>query len=115
MTYVYLAIVFLLSAPVEVFARVEYTPLVGLPGYTPGTGGFTNFVNYVYGLSISVAALLAVIKIVLAGVKWMLSDVVTDKTDAKKDIEGALIGLIVIISAVLIISTINPTIVGGTP
>jgi hypothetical protein len=87
-------------------------PLVAIPGYTPGDG-LSGFVNVIYGVSISVAALLAVIKIVIAGVKWMLSDVVTDKTSAKKDIQGALFGLIVIISAVLIISIINPDIVGA--
>ena len=73
---------------------------------------FESFINLIYGLAISFAALLAVVKIVIAGVKWMLSDVVTDKGDAKKDIQGALLGLIVIISAVLIITVINPTIVG---
>lgn len=85
--------------------------LVVIPGYDSG-GGFESFVNLIYGLSISVAALLAVVKIVIAGVKWMLSDVVTDKGEAKKDIQSALFGLIIIISAVLIITLINPDIVG---
>ena len=85
--------------------------MVNLPGYNPGDG-FGSFVNLVYGLAISIAALLAVVKIVIAGVKWMLSDVVTSKVEAKADIQGALLGLIIIISAVLIITVINPTIVG---
>ena len=99
--------------PSVVFAQVIYNkPMVNLPGYDGG-GGFDDFINLIYGLAISFAALLAVVKIVIAGVKWMLSDIVTDKSDAKKDIQGALLGLIVIISAVLIIYVINPTIVGG--
>lgn len=114
MKFFYTLLVILISVPFELFAqRIEYTnPMVQLPGYDSGSGNFSDFVNLIYGLSISVAALLAVVKIVIAGVKWMLSDVVTDKADAKKDIQGALIGLIIIISAVLIIYTINPTIVG---
>ena len=113
MKFFYLLIITVASLPLEVFAeRIEYSnPLVPLPGYNGGVGGFDEFVNLIYGLSISIAALLAVVKIVIAGVKWMLSDVVTDKTDAKKDIQGALVGLIIIISAVLIFYTINPSIV----
>lgn len=104
----------LLVLPVIVLADshpLEYDDsLVTIPGYEAG-GGFQSFINVVYGLSISIAALLAVVKIVIAGVKWMLSDVVTSKAEAKKDIQSALFGLIIIISAVLVISLINPEIV----
>ncbi len=112
MKYYYLIVVIALSLPSSAFAAVTYTNrLVDIPG-VGDSGDLGSFINQVYGLSISIAALLAVVKIVIAGVKWMLSDVVTDKTDAKKDIQGALLGLIVIIAAVLIITVINPTIVG---
>lgn len=101
----------LLIVPSVAFAKLAYkNPMVNIPGYST-TGDFNDFVNLVYGLSISVAALLAVVKIVIAGVKWMLSDVVTSKSEAKKDIQSALFGLIVIITAVLVISLINPEIV----
>lgn len=100
-----------LVAPITTFAAIAYeNPLVAIPGYTPG-GSLESFVNLIYGIAISIAALLAVIKIVIAGVKWMLSDVVTSKAEAKKDIQSALFGLIIIISAVLIITIINPSIV----
>lgn len=100
-----------LIAPLTVFAAIGYVnPLVTIPGYNPGDG-LQSFVNLLYGIAISIAALLAVIKIVIAGVKWMLSDVVTSKAEAKKDIQSALFGLIIIISAVLIITIINPSIV----
>lgn len=112
MKYFYTALVFTLSLPTAAFAVTYDNALVSLPGYDGSTPGLTGFVNTVYTLAISLAALLAVVKIVIAGLKWMLSDIVTDKADAKKDIQGALIGLIIIISAVLIIYTINPTIVG---
>ncbi len=59
-------------------------------------------------MSISVAGMIAVIKIIIAGVKYMLSDVITSKEEAKKDIKGALLGLILIMSAVLILQVINP-------
>ena len=113
--YLFSALIFILALPTELFAQstLTYRSMVNIPGYNSAGGGdFSDFINLIYGLAITLAALLAVIKIVIAGVKWMLSDVVTDKKDAKDDIRGALLGLIVIISAVLIITIINPDIVG---
>lgn len=86
--------------------NLEYTPL--LNSGLGSEGDFTSFINNLYFLSIGIASLLAVIKITIAGVKWMLSDVVTDKSQAKKDIWGSLVGLLIIISAVLVLNIINP-------
>jgi hypothetical protein len=87
---------------------LTYQPLVGIPGVSNNQLNFNTYINQLYFLSISIAALMAVIKIILAGVKWMLTDIVTDKSEAKKDIWGALLGLLLIVSAVLILGTINP-------
>lgn len=89
----------------------EFTPLVGIPGIENPDVNFNKYINTLYAISISLAALLAVIKIIVAGVKWMLTDVVTSKQEAKKDIQGALIGLLIVISAVLILTVINPNLV----
>lgn len=87
----------------------SYTPMVDIPGVTPGTGSsFTSYVNALYGIAIVAAALLAVIRLVIAGAKYMMSDVVTTKGQAISDIQGSLIGLLIIISAVVILQTINP-------
>ena len=96
--------------PTVVFAQgvpTTYRPLVGIPG-VDDVGDINAYINALYALSISIAALLAVIKIIIAGVKWMLSDVVTDKSEAKKDIWNATIGLLIVIAAVLILGVINP-------
>lgn len=86
----------------------DFLPLVGIPGVTnAGNEGFGDYINALYRLSISIAALLAVIKIVAAGAKYMLSDIVTSKEAAKDDIRGALIGLLIIIGAVVILTTVN--------
>jgi hypothetical protein len=82
------------------------TAIVGLPG-VPAGSDFNTYMNALYALSITIAALLAVIKIIIAGVKWMLTDVVTSKEEAKKDIKGSLLGLLIVLAAVLIISVIN--------
>lgn len=100
----------LLLLPVISLAK-EYSPLVGLPGVDPNAPSFDEYINSLYALSISIAALLAVIKIIIAGVKWMLTDIVPSKSEAKKDIQGALIGLLVILGAVLVLTVINPNLV----
>lgn len=104
LTYV-LALI-LATAPLAALASSRY--LVGIPGIDDPDLNFGQYINALYALSISIAALLAVIKIIVAGVKYMLSDIVTTKQEAKKDIWGALIGLLVVVSAVLILFTINP-------
>ncbi len=86
----------------------DFVNLVGVPGLdSNGLPNLNAYINALYRLSISIAALLAVIKIVIAGAKYMLSDIVTHKEDAKKDIQGALIGLLIVIGAVIILNTIN--------
>ena len=97
----------ILAVPTLSYAA-DFLPLVGIPGVTnAGNAGFGAYINALYRLSISIAALLAVIKIVAAGAKYMLSDIVTSKESAKDDIRGALIGLLIIIGAVVILTTIN--------
>lgn len=99
----------IITSPLLVFAQ-GYTPLVGIPGVSNPNTDFNTYINTIYALSISIAALLAVIKIVIAGVKWMMTDIVTSKGEAKKDIQGAVLGLLLILGAVLIIEVINPDI-----
>lgn len=101
-------VIFLL--PTFVLAANTYEPLVGIPGVDPNAD-FSGYINALYVLSISIAALLAVIKIIIAGVKWMMTDIVTTKGEAKKDIQGALIGLLIVLAAVLILTVINPKLV----
>lgn len=98
----------LLLLPALSFAA--FVPLVGIPQLA-GADTLGAYINALYALSISIAALLAVIKIIIAGVKWMLSDVVSSKQQAKSDIQGALLGLLIVISAVLVLGQINPQLV----
>jgi hypothetical protein len=108
-----LFLVALILIPSTVFGGgLVYEPMIGgFPGMADEATDFNAFINGLYAISIAVAALLAVIKIIIAGVKWMLTDVVTSKGEAKKDIQGALLGLLVILAAVLILTTINESII----
>ena len=101
-----LSVLILAAAPAVAWGQET---LVTLPGFDGGEG-ISGFINALYAISITIAGLLAVVKIVIAGVKWMLSDVTTGKEQAKKDIYGALIGLFIVLGAVLILTIINPNI-----
>lgn len=111
MNYKFLLISALLLLPLLTWANTTpFTPLVGVPGLS-SKADFSQYINALYILSISIAGLLAVIKMIIAGTKYMLSDVVTTKQDALGDIRGSILGLIIVISAVLVLQIINPQLV----
>lgn len=87
--------------------NLVYESIVDIPRLDPNTQSTETYVNALYWLAITVGALLAVVRIIFAGVKYMITDVVPAKGDALKDIRGALFGLLIILSAVLILNTIN--------
>ena len=95
---------------------VQYTPLIEIDGLTNSVQGegFSQYVSFLYGLSIAIAALLAIIKIIIAGVKYMLSSLPGTKGNAKSEIQGALLGLLLILGAYLILNTINPALTNTT-
>ena len=93
----------------------DFIPLVGIPGInTQTSASLPGYINALYTAAISIAAFMAVVKIIFAGVKYMVSDIANTKEDAKKDIRGALIGLLIVLGAVLILNTINPQLKGLT-
>jgi len=89
---------------------LTYEPLVAIPGLSATGTDLSSYVKMAYAFSISIAALLAVIKIIIAGVKWMMTDKIGSISEAKSDIQSALLGLLIIVCAVLIINIINPKI-----
>ena len=108
--YLFIGGILFLAVPSVVFGQNVYKPLISIPGITDSSD-FGQYINALYSLSISIAALMAVIKIIIAGVKYMLSDVVTNKSEAINDIRSSVVGLIIVISAVLILTEINPKLV----
>jgi hypothetical protein len=70
-----------------------------------------SYIPGIVKLVIAVAGALAVIKIIFGGIQYMSTGAFQGKTDAKKTIENAIWGLILILSAWLILYTINPDLV----
>lgn len=92
-----------------------YTPLEPIPGVTTGVNGtnldFPTLLGNIYKIVITIGALFSVLMLTISGVRYMLSDVVTDKERAKKRITACLYGLVLIAASWLILNTINPQLV----
>ena len=102
-------IIIFLILPYFTFAGNEHTPLVPIPG-VEGDVTLTGIIQALFTILISLAALLAVLKLIIAGAKYMMSDVVTNKQSAISDIKGAIFGLILVLSTIVILNVINTNI-----
>lgn len=106
----YLALFVVCSLPVVVFGAdtpPTFQPLVGIPRLTDiENASVPDYINALYILTISLAALLGVIKIAIAGVKYTMSDVVTNKASALQDIRGVLFGLALLLIPFIVLQTI---------
>jgi hypothetical protein len=107
-----LAIFFVSFVPfASLFAATgDYQLLAPLPSfgssYNPGL--FVNYVQTFIKLSITLSAILAVAFITIGGFQWMGGDSMQMKSDGKKKIEDAVLGLVILGASFLILNTINP-------
>ncbi len=110
-----LSLFFILSTSFVYAADVtpEYKPLIGIPGLTDLNEDTTlpDYINQIYFLTIIVGAVLGVMRLAWAGVKYSLSDVVTEKSGAKHDMTGVLMGLAILLIPFVVLKEINPNLV----
>lgn len=92
-----------------------YSPLEPIQGVTSGQNGqaisFPTLLGNIYKIAITIGALFSVLMLTVSGIRYMLSDVVTDKARAIKRIQACLYGLVLIAVSWLILNTINPQLV----
>lgn len=104
------------STATTVFAQnMQYVPLSkNLPLIGSGAldTNLTTLANNVLGISVGLAAALAVIMLAIGGFKYMTSDSVFNMGSAKEQITNAIVGLLIVLGAVLVLGFINPEIVG---
>jgi len=90
----------------------EYSLLAPLPGVTiaenSATSTFATYIPGLFNLIIGVAGVLAVVMIIYGGIQYMSTDAFQGKSDAKNTISNAIWGLILTISAWLILFSIYP-------
>lgn len=111
-----LFLAFLLLVSSTALAQEDSTPynlLEPLP-HVSSDGQTTTAGEYIPGivkLIIGIAGVLAVIKIIFGGIQYMSTDAIEGKSEGKQHIQNALWGLLLIISAWIILFTINPNLV----
>jgi len=69
-----------------------------------------EYIKTLYQFALGFGTLLAMLMIVIGAVQYTLSEAVTKKEDAKDRITGAIMGLALLLTATLILYTINPKI-----
>lgn len=101
----------LLIGPFVVEAEVTYKLLRPLPGFSGEIGGDTSLVNYLqnaFYLIIGLSAIVAVLMGVIYGFEYMFSSAAGHKSAAKEHLTNIAWGVGLLVSAFLILYTINP-------
>jgi type IV secretory pathway VirB2 component (pilin) len=115
-TYLYLFLLVLVTVPFAVHGQASNNNFVPLQPGIPGvrefatSGSIPELLNNIYKICIGVAATLAVLQIMRAGVMYMGGDSITEKKEARDLISMSVIGLILVLSPVIVFSIINPDI-----
>lgn len=80
-------------------------------GGRPAVRDIGEYLARVYRWAVPVAAILAVVVIMVAGLLWIVSGVAEQKATAQQWIRNALIGLLLALGSYVILQTINPDLV----
>ena len=96
--------------------ETEYTllqpiPLEDVDGDDTETTTASDYIKGMFTLIIAVAGGLAVVKLIFGGIKYMSTDAFSGKSEAKDIIQNAVWGLLLVISAWLILYTVNPDLI----
>jgi hypothetical protein len=94
----------------------NYTPLEPFPGLYPTgtvctTSDFSIYINAFITLLVIIGAMLAVLKFSIGGIMHMVSEIANTRVKAKQQMWSCIWGLLLLISSVLILQTINPNLV----
>lgn len=96
-------------------SALNYTLSVPIPGYGnfPGSTSVNDpaqYIKFIYAFSTGFGALLAIIMIVIGAVRFSVSEAIPSKEAAKEQITNAIWGLVLLLGAYVIGTTINPKI-----
>lgn len=89
----------------------QYCLLAPLPGLSTIDLEDTRVADYlkiIFRIGIALAGVLAVLMLVIGGIEYMSSDVITSKESAKGRMTNAILGLILVLGAYAILNTLNP-------
>lgn len=109
-------VLFFVLLPSPLVAQLQFNPIETFtaPNRTSITEGttLTQYLATIYDMSIGVAAILAVIMIVVAGFQYTASaGNETSISNARKRIQNAVLGLLLVLGAYVFLYTLNPAFV----
>lgn len=90
-----------------------YNLLAPIGDLTTAPTNIGDYFNTIFNLAIALCAVLAVVMIVIGGVQYMGDESIFGKTEAKKKIFSAILGLIIALGSYALLNTINPALLGG--
>ena len=103
------------TAPTSSTVNSNYQLLAPLPGagdqpitQVDTAKGLGFYLNLMIKIFIGLCAVLSVVMIVIGGLQYMTSELVSSKEEGKKRIMGALLGLLIALGAYALLFTINP-------
>lgn len=105
----FLALALLSLVPLSADAQA-YQPLAPIPGVSSGIS-FSQFVERIVVIALSIGAILAVLMLVVGGFEWMVSEAVHKKELGRERVRNAIFGLLILLAAVLVLNTINPQLI----
>ena len=97
--------------PGDEYCLLAPIPLSGPGGTDDKTADINTYIPAMFRLAIGIAGGLAVLRIIVGGIKYMTTDAFSGKSEAKETIQNALVGLLLAISAYTILYTIDPSLV----
>jgi len=87
----------------------NYPPVPGLPPITPKSS-LVDYINYWFGLGTMIAGFVALISFAIGGIQYITSAGNPGAAgDARDRIKNSILGMILLASSFILISTINPT------
>ncbi len=93
-------------------SATDYTLLAPLPGAekfdTSSSSALGEYINLIIKLVIGISAVLAVVMIVMGGIQYMGSELISEKQEGKDRIWNAILGLLIALGAYALLNTINP-------
>lgn len=112
--FVLIIICFFLGTSISLAAN--YTPLieqvnVGEVSLNAGSDSLGSYLNKIFQFGIIIIGVLAVLSIALAGLQYMTSETPFKLGNAKDRMRNAIAGIILALSAYIILNTINPDLV----
>ena len=90
-------------------ALPAYVPLEPLPGANANTyNSLSAYLTLLFNILLSIGGMIAIVTLVLGGITYMVSEIADKKSEARKRMQSAIIGLLLLLSCWLILHEINP-------